>query len=55
MLPGVTSYEVDLETKMVMVMGDIIPFQVLESVSKVKNAELWTINPPFSKELKIDV
>lgn len=22
-------------------MGDILPFEVLESVSKVKNAEIW--------------
>ncbi|XP_022756460.1 protein SODIUM POTASSIUM ROOT DEFECTIVE 2-like [Durio zibethinus] len=41
-LDGVTSYEVDLESKRVVVIGDIIPFEVLESVSKVKNAELWT-------------
>ncbi|XP_061366500.1 protein SODIUM POTASSIUM ROOT DEFECTIVE 2 [Gastrolobium bilobum] len=40
-LEGVTSYKVDLETKMVVVMGDILPFEVLESVSKVKNAEFW--------------
>ncbi|KAI8570986.1 hypothetical protein RHMOL_Rhmol01G0081900 [Rhododendron molle] len=39
---GVTSYQVDLETKMVVVTGDIVPLEVLESVSKVKNAELWT-------------
>ncbi|KAF7153548.1 hypothetical protein RHSIM_Rhsim01G0092800 [Rhododendron simsii] len=39
---GVTSYQVDLETKKVVVTGDIVPFEVLESVSKVKNAELWT-------------
>nr|GLL49050.1 heavy metal-associated isoprenylated plant protein 35-like [Ipomoea trifida] len=42
-MEGVTSYQVDLETKMVVVVGDIVPFEVLESVSKVKNAELWTI------------
>ncbi|XP_031096233.1 protein SODIUM POTASSIUM ROOT DEFECTIVE 2-like [Ipomoea triloba] len=46
-MEGVTSYEVDLETKMVMVMGDIVPFQVLESVSRVKNAEIWTIKSPI--------
>ncbi|KAI3443825.1 hypothetical protein Pfo_000490 [Paulownia fortunei] len=40
-LEGVTSYQVDLETKMVVVTGDIVPFEVLESVSKVKYAELW--------------
>ncbi|PKI66681.1 protein SODIUM POTASSIUM ROOT DEFECTIVE 2 [Punica granatum] len=41
-MDGVSSYKVDLESKMVVVIGDIIPFEVLESVSKVKNAELWT-------------
>ncbi|KAK7358307.1 hypothetical protein VNO77_00234 [Canavalia gladiata] len=40
-LEGVTSYKVDLETKMVVVIGDILPLEVLGSVSKVKNAELW--------------
>ncbi|CAI9285911.1 unnamed protein product [Lactuca saligna] len=44
-MEGVTSYQVDLETKMVIVMGDIVPFEVLESVSKVKNAQLWTEHP----------
>jgi len=43
---GVSSYKVDLESKMVVVIGDIIPFEVLESVSRVKNAELW--NSPSS-------
>ncbi|KAK3210767.1 hypothetical protein Dsin_015473 [Dipteronia sinensis] len=44
-LEGVSSYKVDLESKRVVVIGDIIPFEVLESVSKVmKNAELWTSN-----------
>lgn len=41
-IEGVTSYKVDLESKMVVVIGDILPFEVLESVSKVKNAQLWT-------------
>nr|ACU14347.1 unknown [Glycine max] len=40
-LEGVSSYKVDLETKMVMICGDILPLEVLESVSKVKTAELW--------------
>lgn len=40
LLTGVSSYKVDLDSKMVVVMGDILPFEVLESVSKVKNAEL---------------
>ncbi|KAK6156484.1 hypothetical protein DH2020_010732 [Rehmannia glutinosa] len=40
-LEGVSSYQVDLESKMVVITGDIVPFEVLESVSKVKYAELW--------------
>ncbi|XP_042032001.1 protein SODIUM POTASSIUM ROOT DEFECTIVE 1-like [Salvia splendens] len=40
-LEGVSSYKIDLETKMVVVRGDIVPSEVLESVSKVKYAELW--------------
>ncbi|KAL6274664.1 hypothetical protein ACE6H2_025356 [Prunus campanulata] len=40
-IEGVTSYKVDLESKMVVVIGDVLPREVLESVSKVKNAEIW--------------
>uniref|UniRef100_A0A0E0JNC3 HMA domain-containing protein n=1 Tax=Oryza punctata TaxID=4537 RepID=A0A0E0JNC3_ORYPU len=41
-MDGVTSFEVDLERKKVVVIGDITPYEVLESVSKVmKFAELW--------------
>ncbi|KAF0918101.1 hypothetical protein E2562_022688 [Oryza meyeriana var. granulata] len=41
-MDGVTSFEVDLESKKVVVIGDITPYEVLESVSKVmKFAELW--------------
>ncbi|KAL2555060.1 Heavy metal transport/detoxification superfamily protein [Forsythia ovata] len=49
-MEGVSSYQVDLETKMVVVTGDIVPFQVLESISKVKAAELW--NTPSSSPLQ---
>ncbi|XAR53310.1 hypothetical protein NMG60_11021828 [Bertholletia excelsa] len=42
-MEGVTSYQVDLGSKMVVVRGDIVPFEVLESVSKVKAAELWPV------------
>lgn len=39
---GVTSFEVDLESKKVVVIGDITPYEVLASISKVmKFAELW--------------
>ena len=40
-ITGVTSYKVDLESKMVVVIGDILPYEVVQSVSKVKNAEIW--------------
>ncbi|XP_057422016.1 protein SODIUM POTASSIUM ROOT DEFECTIVE 2-like [Lotus japonicus] len=40
-LEGVSSYKVDLVNKTVVVIGDILPMEVLESVSKVKNAQLW--------------
>ena len=43
-MEGVTSFEVDLESKKVVVMGDITPFEVLQSVSKVKFAELWSLD-----------
>ncbi|VFQ98481.1 unnamed protein product [Cuscuta campestris] len=39
-MEGVTSYQVNLETKTVVVIGDIIAFEILESVSKLKYAEL---------------
>ncbi|KAG8077745.1 hypothetical protein GUJ93_ZPchr0007g6290 [Zizania palustris] len=41
-MDGVISFEVDLESKKVVVIGDVTPYEVLESVSKVmKFAELW--------------
>ncbi|KAI9128755.1 hypothetical protein K1719_000238 [Acacia pycnantha] len=40
-LEGVSSYKVDLENKRVVLVGDILPLEVLESMSKVnKYAEL---------------
>lgn len=42
-MEGVTSYQVDLENKRVVVIGDIVPFEVLESVSRVKYAQFWGI------------
>ncbi|XP_022842605.1 heavy metal-associated isoprenylated plant protein 45 [Olea europaea var. sylvestris] len=48
-MEGVSSYQIDFETKMVVVTGDIVPFQVLESISRVKPAELW--NTPSSSPL----
>ncbi|KAL6851726.1 hypothetical protein ACP4OV_020290 [Aristida adscensionis] len=40
-MEGVTSFQVDLASKKVVVMGDVTPFEVLQSVSKVKLAQLW--------------
>ncbi|XP_022154425.1 protein SODIUM POTASSIUM ROOT DEFECTIVE 1-like [Momordica charantia] len=40
-MEGVTSFSIDLEAKRVTVMGRISPHGVLESISKVKRAELW--------------
>lgn len=43
---GVTWFEVDLESKKVVVKGDVTPFEVLQSVSKVKVAQLWIAGGP---------
>ncbi|KAK8707710.1 hypothetical protein V6N13_058763 [Hibiscus sabdariffa] len=40
-MEGVTSFSIDLATKKVTVIGDVTPSSVLESVSRVKNAQLW--------------
>ncbi|GAB4838331.1 hypothetical protein Ancab_027861 [Ancistrocladus abbreviatus] len=40
-MEGVTSFSIDLETKRVTVMGRLSPTGVLESISKIKKAELW--------------
>ncbi|ONK59418.1 uncharacterized protein A4U43_C08F6230 [Asparagus officinalis] len=50
-MEGVTSFKVDLESKKVIVIGDITPFEVLESVSKVKFAELWVAPYHSSKTI----
>ena len=47
---GVTSYKIDLEEKMVVVIGDIIPFEVVESVSKVKYAQLYEVHQADEKQ-----
>ncbi|CAL4902088.1 unnamed protein product [Urochloa decumbens] len=47
-MEGVTWFEVDLESKKVVVKGDVTPFEVLQSVSKVKLAQLWVAGPQRS-------
>ncbi|XP_021744732.1 protein SODIUM POTASSIUM ROOT DEFECTIVE 3-like [Chenopodium quinoa] len=41
-MPGVTSFNIDFAAKKVTVVGDVTPLGVLTSISKVKNAKLWT-------------
>ncbi|KAG8086195.1 hypothetical protein GUJ93_ZPchr0010g8294 [Zizania palustris] len=45
-MEGVTWFEVDLESKKVVVMGDVTPLEVLQSISKVKLAQLWMPTHP---------
>lgn len=44
-MEGVTSFSIDLESKRVTVMGHVSPMGVVESMSKVKRAELWPSAP----------
>jgi copper chaperone CopZ len=38
----VTSFSIDIQNQKVTVMGNVTPLGVLESISRVKNAELWS-------------
>ncbi|KAG4974072.1 hypothetical protein AAZX31_11G140800 [Glycine max] len=40
-MEGVTSFSIDMESKKVIIIGDVTPLGVLASVSKVKSAQLW--------------
>lgn len=40
-MEGVTSYTVDIATKKVTVVGKVTPSEVVESISRVKFAQLW--------------
>ncbi|XXG75074.1 hypothetical protein AAC387_Pa07g3659 [Persea americana] len=40
-MEGVRSFSIDFPKKKVTVIGDVTPFGVLASISKVKNAEFW--------------
>ncbi|KAL3628572.1 hypothetical protein CASFOL_027618 [Castilleja foliolosa] len=52
-MEGVTSFNIDFAAKKVTVTGKITPLEVLSSISKVKNAQLWppTISSSLSPEL----
>ncbi|CAH8387252.1 unnamed protein product [Eruca vesicaria subsp. sativa] len=41
-MQGVTSFNIDFAAKKVTVTGDITPLEILDSISKVKNAKFWT-------------
>ncbi|CAH8340188.1 unnamed protein product [Eruca vesicaria subsp. sativa] len=41
-MQGVTSFNIDFAAKKVTVTGDITPLEILDSISKVKNAQFWT-------------
>uniref|UniRef100_A0A1J3HXR6 Copper transport protein CCH n=4 Tax=Noccaea caerulescens TaxID=107243 RepID=A0A1J3HXR6_NOCCA len=41
-MQGVTSFNIDFAAKKVTVTGDLTPLEILDSISKVKNAQFWT-------------
>ncbi|KAJ0258880.1 Protein SODIUM POTASSIUM ROOT DEFECTIVE 2 [Hirschfeldia incana] len=41
-MQGVTSFNIDFAAKRVTVTGNITPLEILDSISKVKNAQFWT-------------
>ncbi|KAG8098768.1 hypothetical protein GUJ93_ZPchr0013g33946 [Zizania palustris] len=45
-MEGVTSFNIDFAAKKVTVVGDVTPLGVLNSVSKVKNAQFWAAPAP---------
>ncbi|KAF3774764.1 hypothetical protein EJ110_NYTH52403 [Nymphaea thermarum] len=45
---GVSSFSIDLATKKVTIVGDVSPLGVLQSVSRVKNAQFWSSATPAS-------
>ncbi|KAL0375166.1 UNVERIFIED_CONTAM: protein SODIUM POTASSIUM ROOT defective [Sesamum radiatum] len=45
-MEGVTSFNIDFAAKKVTVTGNVTPLEVLSSISKVKNAQLWSPTVP---------
>ncbi|CAK9326626.1 unnamed protein product [Citrullus colocynthis] len=43
-IEGVDSYEVDMEREMVVVTGDVFPFEVMQCISKVKSVEILELD-----------
>nr|CAD1817595.1 unnamed protein product [Ananas comosus var. bracteatus] len=46
-MEGVKSFHIDFATKKVTVIGDVTPLSVLNSITKVKNAQFWPSPPPL--------
>ena len=40
-MEGVSSFDIDIATKKVTVVGDVTPLGVLNSINKVKSAQFW--------------
>ncbi|XP_047060211.1 protein SODIUM POTASSIUM ROOT DEFECTIVE 1-like [Lolium rigidum] len=47
-MEGVTSFDIDIASKKVTVVGDVTPLGVLNSVSKVKPAQFWPSSTPLT-------
>ncbi|KAJ4772216.1 Heavy metal-associated isoprenylated plant protein 36 [Rhynchospora pubera] len=52
-MEGVASFNIDFVTKKVTVIGDVTPLGVLNSISKVKNAQFWPSPPSLIKSDKV--
>ncbi|KAK2643179.1 hypothetical protein Ddye_024942 [Dipteronia dyeriana] len=50
-MEGVTSFSIDLTAKKVTIIGKVTPLGVLESVSRVKNAQFWPSSTSSSSSL----
>ncbi|KAI5682240.1 hypothetical protein M9H77_03468 [Catharanthus roseus] len=51
-MEGVSSFNIDFAAKKVTVVGNVTPLDVLNSISKVKNAQLWTPPKPPPHSIK---
>ncbi|KAK4478588.1 hypothetical protein RD792_014075 [Penstemon davidsonii] len=53
-MEGVTSFDIDFMAKKVTVTGKVTPLEVLSSISKVKNAQLWPPTISSSSNPQVD-
>ncbi|KAL3825966.1 hypothetical protein ACJIZ3_021995 [Penstemon smallii] len=54
-MEGVTSFDIDFMAKKVTVTGKVTPLEVLSSISKVKNAQLWPPTISSSSNPQVDL